>query len=136
MNIQPYLYFEGRCEEAINFYKKVVGAEVPFMMRFKEMPDPQPGSITPGTENKIMHASLKIGDSTMMVSDGRCASAMAFQGFGLTLTVKSEAEAEKYFNALSSEGGKPFMPLTKTFFSPKFGMTHDKFGVMWLVIVQ
>ncbi len=135
MNVQPYLYFDGRCEEALEFYKKAVGAEVTMLMRFKEMPDAQPGSIPPGGENKVMHASVKIAESTMMASDGHCQGKETFQGFGLTLTVKTEADAEKYYAALS-QGGTPAMPLTKTFFSPKFGMTKDKFGVMWLVIVQ
>ncbi len=135
MNIQPYLYFEGRCEEAITHYKKTLGAEVVMMMRFKECPDPQPGMIPPGGENKIMHASLKIGEATIMASDGNCNGKGVFQGMALSLIVKTEAEAEKHFKALS-DGGKVLMPLTKTFFSPKFGMTGDKFGVMWLVIVM
>ena len=135
MNVRPYLYFDGRCEEAINFYKQAVGAEVTMLMRFKEMPDPQPSSIPPGAENKVLHASFTIGDSAIMASDGHCGGKAVFQGVALTLTVKTEAEADKYFAALSN-GGKPLMPLTKTFFSPKFGMTADKFGVNWLVIVQ
>ena len=135
MNVQPYLYFDGRCEEAINYYKKALNAEVTMMMRFKECPDPQPGTIPPGGENKIMHASLKIGEATVMLSDGHCGGKPVFQGMALSLVVKTEAEAEKYFKALS-DGGKVLMPLTKTFFSPKFGMTSDTFGVMWLVIVM
>ena len=135
MNVQPYLYFDGRCEEALNYYKKALNAEVTMMMRFKECPDPQPGTIPPGGENKIMHASLKIGEATVMASDGHCGGKPVYQGMALSLVVKSEAEAEKYFKALS-DGGKVLMPLTKTFFSPKFGMTADTFGVMWLVIVM
>lgn len=135
MQIQPYLFFDGRCEEAIAFYQKAVGAKVEMLMRFKECPEPhQPGMIPPGAENKVMHAAVRIGDSMVLASDGRCLDKPAFQGFALSLTVKDEAEADRVFKALS-DGGQVQMPLGKTFFSPKFGMVADRFGVAWMVYV-
>ena len=134
MKVQPYLFFEGRAEEALGFYKKVLGAKNEFVMKYKEMPDPQPGSIPPGGENKIMHMNFEVGDSTIMGSDGFCGGATKFEGFALTYNCKDEAEAQKIFAALS-EGGQVRMPLGKTFFSPRFGMVADKFGVGWMVIV-
>jgi PhnB protein len=132
MQVQPYLSFEGRCEEAINFYKTAVGAEVIMMMRFKESPDQS--MMTPGTGDKVMHAALRIGDSTVLASDGRCVGKANFQGISLSLTVANEAEAQRVFNALAN-GGQVQMPLAKTFFSPAFGMAADKFGVPWMVYV-
>jgi PhnB protein len=135
MAIQPYLFFDGRAEEAIEFYRKALGAEVVMMMRFKDSPEaPPPGAMPPGSENKIMHASLRIGDAEVMASDGNCAGKPAFQGFYLTLTAKDAAEAGRLFGALG-EGGQVQMPLGKTFFSPCFGMLADRFGVGWMVIV-
>jgi PhnB protein len=134
MDVQPYLFFDGRCEEAIEFYKKALGAKVDMMMRFKECPDPQPGMTPAGAENKIMHASLHIGDTAVMASDGRCLGKPSFQGFALTINAKDVAEADKLFAALS-EGGQVQMPMTKTFFSPRFGMVADRFGVGWMIIV-
>lgn len=135
MQIQPYLFFDGRCEEAIAFYKKAVDAEVEMLMRFKECPEPhQPGMIPPGAEDKVMHAAVRIGGSTVLASDGRCLGKPTFQGFALSLTVADEAEAERVFQALS-DGGQVQMPLGKTFFSPKFGMAADRFGVSWMVYV-
>jgi PhnB protein len=135
MLVQPYLFFNGRCEEAIEFYRKAIGAEVGMMMRFKESPDPpQPGMLPPGSENKIMHASLRVGETMVMLSDGHCQGKTDFQGFSLSLTLSREADAERFFNALA-EGGKVQMPLTKTFFSPRFGMVSDRFGVVWMIYV-
>jgi PhnB protein len=135
MLVQPYLMFDGRCEEAIEFYRRAVGAETTMLMRFKDSPEPAPpGMVPPGSENKVMHAAMKIGDSVVMATVGGCQQKAAFEGFSLTLTVPTEAEADKRFNALA-EGGQVRMPLTKTFFSPRFGMLQDKFGVGWMVIV-
>ena len=135
MEIQPYLFFEGRCEEAIDFYRRAVGADVQFLMRYKDMPEPRPpGVVTPATENKVMHASLKIGGSTVLASDGQCQGEPHTQGFALSLTVADEAEAERRFNALA-DGGEVRMPLAKTFFSSRFGMLADRFGVAWMVYV-
>jgi PhnB protein len=135
-NIEAYLFFDGRCEEAIEFYKKAVGARVNMMMRFKESPEPpQPGMQPPGSENKIMHADLSIGSSTLLVSDGRCQGKPNFDGFALTISLTSEAEADRAFTALA-DGGKVEMPLTKTFFSPRFGMLEDRFGVTWMILVR
>ena len=136
MQVQPYLFFDGRTEEAIDFYKKALGAEVTMLMRFKESPEPPPpGMVPPGSENKVMHSSLRIGDTVVMASDGDCKGKPNFKGFSLSLSAKSEAEAERYFKALS-EGGKVGMPLTKTFFSPKFGMVTDRLGVSWMVMAE
>jgi len=134
MLVQPYLNFDGRAEEAIEFYRKAVGAELLMLMRFRECPDAQPGSITPGAENKIMHSCLRIGDSQVMLSDGYCQGKTSFQGISLSLTVANEAEAKSKFDALAA-GGEVRLPLTKTFFSPSFGMVADRFGVSWMVIV-
>ena len=135
MAVQPYLFFDGRCEEAVEFYKRALGAEVKMLMRYRDSPDPHPpGMVPPGFENKVMHSTFQIGDSVIMAADD-CSGHPAFQGFSLSLTVKSEAEAERAFAALSA-GGQVRMPLTKTFFSPKFGMLADRFGVGWMVYVS
>jgi PhnB protein len=135
MEVQPYLFFDGRCEEAVAFYRKTLGAEVIMMMRFKDSPEPhQPGMVPPGAENKVMHMAMRIGDSTVLGSDGRCMGKPSFQGFALSLTVADEAEADRKFNALA-DGGQVQMPLAKTFFSPRFGMVADRFGVAWMVYV-
>jgi PhnB protein len=136
MQVQPYLFFDGRCEEAIDFYKNVLGAEVTALMRFKESPEPHPpGTLPPGSENKVMHAALRIGDATVMASDGRCLGRPAFQGFSLSLTVPNEAAAERLFAALG-EGGQVHMPICKTFFASRFGMLADRFGVSWMVLAE
>ena len=135
MKVEAYLFFDGRCEEAVEFYKKALGAEVTLLMRFKDSPEPQqPGMVPPGSENKIMHVSFRIGDATVMASDVRCTGQTNFQGFSLSLTVANDAEAERKFAALA-EGGQVQMPLTKTFWSPRFGMVADRFGVGWMISV-
>jgi PhnB protein len=136
MLVQPYLFFDGRCEEALEFYRSKLGAKVENLMRFKDSPEPaQPGMVPPGAENKVMHVSFRIGDTTLMASDGRCLGRPSFQGFSLSLTVPNEAEAERLFAALG-DGGQVQMPLAKSFFSPRFGMVADRFGVSWMVIVM
>jgi PhnB protein len=133
--LQPYLFFNGRCEEALEFYKRSLGAEVTALMRFKDAPEPhQPGMCAPGSENKVMHASFRVGDDTIMASDGRCEGRPSFEGFSLSLTVPDAAEAERLFAALG-KGGQVQMPLAKTFFSKSFGMVADPFGVSWMVYV-
>jgi PhnB protein len=132
MLIQPYLFFEGRAEEAIEFYKKTLGAKVEMSMRFKDAPDQS--MISPGSGDKVMHAAIKIGDATMLMSDGRNTGKPNFQGFSLTIYPKDEAEADKLFGALSA-GGEVRMPMDKTFFAKRFGMLADKFGVGWMIIV-
>jgi PhnB protein len=133
VQLQPYLYFDGRCEEAIEFYRDKLGAEVTMLMRFKDAPGPA-SMIPPGGENKVMHAHLRIGGADVLASDGRCQGHPQFQGFSLSLTASSDDEAEKMFNALS-DGGMVQMPLDKTFFSSRFGMVADRFGVSWMVYV-
>ena len=133
--VQPYLFFDGRCEEALEFYRKALGAEVTMLMRFKDSPEPpKPEMCPPGSGEKVMHASFRIGDTTLMASDGQCRGNPSFQGFSLSLTVRSEAEAERLFAAVG-EKGQVQMPLAKTFFSPRFGMVADRFGVSWMIYV-
>ena len=132
MQVQPYLFFDGRCDEALAFYKKAIGAEVEMLMRWKDNPDP--GGCTEANKDKVMHASVKVGDVSVLASDGRCEGKPEFKGFALTISAKTAAEADKTFAALS-EGGQVQMPMTKTFFSERFGMLADKFGVGWMVIV-
>jgi PhnB protein len=135
MNIQPYLFFDGRAEEAIEFYKRALGAEVTALLRFKDSPEPaQPGMTPPGSEDKVMHASFRVGETTVMASDGRCQGQPSFKGFALVVTARDEGEADRLFGALG-EGGQVQMPLAMTFFSPRFGMVADRFGVSWMVIV-
>jgi PhnB protein len=131
MQVKPYLYFDGRTEEAIEFYKKAMGAKVEFMLRFKDAPQGVK-TTTPNLAEKVIHSTFRIGDSVLNASDGDCGGKAKFSGISLALTVKSETEAEQIFAALQ-EGGQVQMPMTKTFFSPKFGMVADKFGVSWLI---
>lgn len=133
MILQPYLFFEGRCQEAIDFYKQALGAEVLMQMRFQDCPEPQAAPRVPG--DKVMHASLRIQDSVMMLSDGRCGGTPSFQGFTLSLSPANDAEAKRLFDALS-EGGTVTMPLQKTFWASSFGMVTDRFGVGWMVNVE
>jgi PhnB protein len=132
MQVPPYLFFDGRCEEAIEFYRSKLGAQVEMLMRFKE--NPEPSQNPPGSENKVMHTSFRIGDTTVLASDGRCLGQPSFQGFALSLTAADDAEASRLFTALS-DGGQVQMPLGKTFFASSFGMVADRFGVSWMVYV-
>jgi PhnB protein len=135
MQVQPYLFFDGRCEEAVEFYKSALGAEVAMLMRFKDSPEPpDPGMVPPGSGDKVMHTSFRIGDTTIMASDGRCQGQPSFQGISLSLTAADDAEAERLFAALAN-GGQVQMPLAKTFFSSRFGMVADRFGVPWMIVV-
>jgi PhnB protein len=135
MQIQPYLFFEGRAEEAAEFYKSKLGAEVTMLMRNKDSPEkPPPGMLPPGSDHKVMHMALRIGETTVLASDGSNKGKSNFQGFSLCLTVRDDAEAKKLFGALA-DGGQVQMPLTKTFFSSSFGMVADRFGVPWMVYV-
>jgi PhnB protein len=135
MHVQAYLCFDGRCEEAVEFYTKTLGAEVTMLMRFQDSPEPPPPDmVPPGSEHKVMHTSLRIGETTVLASDGPCGGQPSFQGFSLSLMVPDEATAERLFAALA-DGGEVQMPLTTTFFSPLFGMVTDRFGVSWMVNV-
>jgi PhnB protein len=135
MKVEPYLFFEGRCEEALEYYKRALGAEVTMLMRYKEAPDaPPPGMLPPGSGNKVMHASLSIGGATVMASDGSCSGKPGFQGMSLSISLTSEAEADRLFAGLA-DGGKVDMPLGRTFWSPRFGMVTDRFGVAWMINV-
>ena len=132
MQVQPYLFFDGRCDEALEFYKKAIGAKVGMLMRFKDAPDRS--MISPGAENKVMHAQFEVGDTKVLASDGRCQGRPKFDGFALTISAKDEAEADRMFAALG-DGGQVTMPMARTFFSPRFGMLSDKFGVNWMILV-
>jgi PhnB protein len=135
MQVQPYLSFNGRCEEALEFYRKALGAEVTMLMRFKESPDSSGcGMMPPGSENKVMHAEFRVGDTGVMASDGQCTGNAVFQGISLSIAVPDEAKARQLFAALG-DGGQVQMPMDKTFFSPCFGMVADRFGVSWMVVV-
>ncbi|VWX59450.1 PhnB protein [Burkholderiales bacterium 8X] len=138
MQVQPYLMFDGRCEEALEFYRQSIGAEIKALMRFKDNPDPssqagcQPGA---ATDDKIMHASFVVGQTEILASDGRAMGRPVFQGVSLALTADDVASAERLFGALA-EGGLIEMPMMKTFFSPAFGMATDRFGVSWMVLAE
>jgi len=132
MKVQSYLCFEGRTEEALKFYEKAIGAKVEMLMRFKDAPE---GSCAPGTEDKVMHSSFTVGDTQLMASDGRMQAPATFSGISLTLATRTEAEAKKLFDGLA-DGGQVQMPLTKTFFSPSFGMVGDRFGVTWMIMAE
>jgi PhnB protein len=134
MPVQSYLFFEGRCEEALAFYREALGAQTDMLMRYKESPDKPPPECGDIPGDKIMHASFRIGDTELMASDGMASGKPEFRGFSLSLTARDEAEAKRRFDALAN-GGTIQMPLGKTFFSPCFGMVQDRFGVSWMVIV-
>ena len=132
--LQPYLFFEGCCAEAIEFYKKALGAKVVMLLRYKESPEAPPPGCAPADSNKIMHAQFQIGEAVIMASDGRATGKPNFEGFALSLSLATPAEVDQAFGALA-DGGKVEMPLAKTFFSARFGMVADKFGVFWMVLV-
>jgi len=132
--VQPYLIFGGRCDEALEFYGKALGAQVDFLMRYKDSPEPlPPGRLPSGFEKKVMHTTFRIGETALMASDG-CEASASFGGFSLSLAVTTEAEADRAFAALA-DGGQVTMPLAKTFWSPRFGMVTDRFGLGWMVSV-
>jgi PhnB protein len=133
MNVQPYLSFEGRAAEAIDFYKSALGATVDMVMHFKDAPPEMQAQMSPDSKDKVMHAAFRIGDTQVMASDGRCTGKANFSGISLTLNAKDNAEAEKLFGALG-KGGQVSMPMSETFFAHRFGVVADKFGVNWMVI--
>ena len=133
MNVQPYLSFEGRAQEAIDFYKTALGATVDMIMHFKDAPPEVQSQMSPGSKDKIMHAAFHIGDTQVMATDGECSGKSSFSGIKLTLNATSNGEAEKLFNALA-QGGKVNMPMSETFFAHRFGIVADKFGVGWMVL--
>lgn len=134
MQVQSYLFFyDGRCAEAVAFYQKAVGAQVDTLMRFKDAPEqPGEGCVAPGSEDKVMHASFRIGDTMIMASDGNGLEKGGFDGFSLALTIQDKSQADRYFDALV-DGGEVIMPLGETFWSPRFGMLKDRFGIRWMV---
>ncbi len=131
--VQPYLNFDGRCEEALEYYKKALGAEVQMIVRFKENPDKDKCPSNPGNDDKIMHTSFRIGSSTVMASDCDCSGQTGFKGFSLSLSLATEADVDKFFGALA-DGGKVEMPPSPTFWSPRFGMVTDRFGINWMIM--
>lgn len=131
MQIQPYLFFEGRTEEALQFYQSKLGAKVEFLMRYKENPDPKHNP--PNAGEKVMHSCFRVGDTQVMASDGNCTGKPSFQGFSLTFNAADEADAKRRFNALA-EGGQVNLPLSETFFAKSFGMVADRFGLNWMVM--
>ena len=135
MNVQPYVFFDGKCEEALEFYKSAVGAKVEMIMRFKEAPPEMQAQMSPGSKDKVMHAAFHIGDTQILASDGHCNGKPAFQGFSLSINAANDAEADKLFAALG-KGGKVTAPMSETFFASRFGMVADKFGVNWMVMAE
>jgi PhnB protein len=133
MQVQTYLFFDGRCEEALDFYKKTLGATVDMLMRFKEAPDQS--TISPDSKEKVMHCAFRVGDTQVLASDGRCMGKPSFQGFALTITAKDDTDAERLFGALG-DGGEVQMPMSETFFASRFGMVADKFGTSWMVLSE
>lgn len=134
--VQAYLFFGGRCEEALEFYRKALGAEVDMLMRYKDAPEqPPPGMLAEGFQNKVMHASFRVGATTLMASDGCGPEDCKFGGFSLSITARTEAEADQKFAALA-EGGTVTMPLGPTFWAPKFGMLTDRFGLGWMINLE
>ena len=133
MKVQSYLVFDGRCDEALEFYKRALGAKVNALMRFGEAPDQS--QIKPENKNKVMHSEIQVGETVIMASDGYCTGKPGFQGFSLTISVPTDAEAKRVFEAIS-EGGQVSMPLGKTFFASSFGVASDNFGVGWMVITD
>jgi PhnB protein len=131
--VQPYLFFDGTCEEAIEFYKTAIGAKVEMLMHFKDSPDKS--NLPPNSEGKVMHAAFRVGETQVLASDGHCAGKPSFQGFGLTLNATDDAEADTLFAAIG-QGGTVMQPMTKTFFASKFGMVTDRFGILWMVIAE
>ncbi|OAI22646.1 hypothetical protein A1351_03915 [Methylosinus sp. R-45379] len=135
MTMKPYLFFSGRADEAIAFYQKALGAEVNFLLRFDESPEPPPpGALAPDWGAKIMHSCLRIGDSEIFLSDGCGTDAAHFEGFAVSLEAKNAAQAEGFYAALL-DGGEARMPLGETFFATSFGMAVDRFGVLWMIVV-
>ncbi len=137
MIVQPYLHFEGRCEEAIEFYKKALDAKVDMLMRYKDSPVQPPEECAPQDDfqEKIMHSAFRIGETMVMATDGYNTGKQEFKGMSLSLTVATDAEARKRFDALA-DGGEVTMPLDKTFFTSSFGMLTDRFGVAWMVLTM
>lgn len=136
MQIQPYLFLDGRCEEAITFYRQALAAEVVMLMRFGEAPDGAgscPDGSTPPAD-KVMHACLQIGEAQLLLSDGFSGGKPEFKGFSLSLSAADDAHAARLFAALA-EGGQVTQPLMPTFFASSFGMVSDCFGVSWIVLV-
>ncbi|MGH8443665.1 MAG: VOC family protein [Solimonas sp.] len=134
MNIQAYLAFDGRCEEALEFYREAIGAEITSLMRFSECPDPMPPDmLPPGSEHKIMHSAFRVAGQELLASDGNCAGKSKFDGFSLALSVADPQTAQRYFKALG-HGGQIHQPLIKTFFASSFGVVNDRFGVSWMVL--
>lgn len=133
--VQPYLFFDGKCEEALQFYTRALGAQVNMQMRYKDSPEAPPPGCGPVDSNKIMHAQFQIGDTVIMASDGRATGNPKFEGFSLSITKQTVGEVERAFNALA-DGGRVEMPLAKTFFSERFGMVVDRYGVFWMVLVK
>jgi PhnB protein len=135
MNVQAYVFFDGKCEEALEFYKAAVGAKVDMVMRFKEAPPEMQSQMSPGSKDKIMHAAFRVGDTQILASDGECHGKPKFDGFSLTLNAANDAEADRLFSALG-KGGKVTQPMSETFFASRFGMLSDKFGVNWMVLAE
>lgn len=136
MTVQPYLFFEGRAAEALEFYTKALATKPTMVLRYRDAPEaPPPGKLPPGSEDKVMHASFRVGDTEVMLSDGFCSGQPSFAGFALSIGARDEADARRTFDAMA-DGGEVTMPLGATFWSPCFGMLTDRFGVGWMIGVE
>ncbi|WP_295337062.1 VOC family protein [Flavobacterium sp.] len=133
--VNPYLVFNGNCEEAFLFYQSVFGGEFPYMGKFKDMPtDENCPPISEEEADRVMHVSLPIGDTVLMGSDSTAQSGAVTVGNNISVSINtaSRAEADTIFNGLAV-GGNAFMPMTNTFWGAYFGMLVDKFGINWMV---
>jgi len=136
MDVQTTLNFYGRTEEAVAFYGRAVDAETLFLLRFRDRPDY--AQSRPGLEDKIFHATLRLGATLVMASDCGCEhspSEAAFAGFSLALRVETPEKAERFFNALS-EGGQVQIPMRETFFATRYGIVVDRFGLSWKIMIE
>ncbi|MBO2978434.1 VOC family protein [Burkholderia pseudomallei] len=138
MQVQPYLFFGGRCDEALKFYGNALGARVNFLARYRDAPPNPERPTPPEMADKVMHANFQIGDSVLMCSDGGCASGrqQAHDGYSLSLDPKTVEDGKRMFDALLADGGAVTMPFEKTFWALGFGMLRDKFGVHWMINVE
>jgi PhnB protein len=131
MKLTTMLHYGGNCAEALHFYEKHLGGKISFMMTYEQMPEPK--NIPPGCENKVLHASLQIADTTIMACDAPPDRFQPMRSAYLALSVDSSEEAERIY-ALLSEGGEIFMKMEETFYAFRFAMLRDRFGTSWMII--
>jgi PhnB protein len=133
MQLNPHLNFNGDCEAAFKFYEKCLGAKITFMMPYEG--SPVAGEVAAAWRNKILHATLQVGDDVITGADAPPGRYEKPQGFSVTLGLKNPAEAERIFRALS-ESGSVTLPMQETFWAAQFGMLVDQFGIPWMINCQ